>query len=145
MYSVNIVSRCGNWAFKSSQVQNHTKQWPSTQMSSFSSSHLVPSMTLLLWRQQNLSPFGMQFSSHLVGAFVYGTHLHKNKLYSYSILQQVTKTCKKTRRSNIHTLHCHIKKHLLFILVNQILTHLLQILQLVRHRQHNIRGMQPEF
>jgi len=49
-FSVNIISRRGNCAFESSQVQKHTKHWPSTQMSSFSSSHLVPSMTLLLWR-----------------------------------------------------------------------------------------------
>jgi hypothetical protein len=51
----------------------------------------------------------------------------------------------KCRKSKFQALHCHIKIRLLFILVNEIFIHLLQILQLVLHRQHNGRCMEPEF
>jgi hypothetical protein len=40
----------------------------------------------------------MQFSSHLFGAFVYGTHLYKNKLFIRAIVQQITKTRKEKKK-----------------------------------------------
>lgn len=47
----------------------------------------------------------------------------------------------KSRKNNFQTLHCHIKIHLLFVSVYEMFINLLQILQLVLHRQHNGRGM----
>ena len=72
---------------------------------------------------------------------MYGTHLYKNKLFICAILQLITKQGGKKQKNNFQTLHCHIKIHLLFVSVYEMFINLLQILQLVLHRQHNGRGM----